>query len=54
MNEIKRYKTKSGNSVSKMTLGTVQLGLEYGIANKEGRTRKPVIIATNKPAKIFQ
>jgi aryl-alcohol dehydrogenase-like predicted oxidoreductase len=25
------------NSISKMTLGTVQLGLNYGIANKEGK-----------------
>lgn len=25
------------NSISKMTLGTVQLGLNYGIANNEGK-----------------
>jgi len=25
------------NSISKLTLGTVQLGLNYGIANNEGK-----------------
>jgi aryl-alcohol dehydrogenase-like predicted oxidoreductase len=28
---------KNRNSISRMTLGTVQLGLNYGIANKEGK-----------------
>jgi aryl-alcohol dehydrogenase-like predicted oxidoreductase len=28
---------KSGFTISKMTLGTVQLGLDYGIANNEGK-----------------
>jgi aryl-alcohol dehydrogenase-like predicted oxidoreductase len=34
---LKNYDMKLNNSVSKMTLGTVQLGLNYGIANIEGK-----------------
>ena len=31
------YTQKKGLSISKFTLGTVQLGLDYGIANKKGK-----------------
>jgi aryl-alcohol dehydrogenase-like predicted oxidoreductase len=31
---------KKGNSFSRMTLGTVQLGLNYGIANNEGKPQE--------------
>jgi aryl-alcohol dehydrogenase-like predicted oxidoreductase len=32
-----QYSTKQGLSISKLTLGTVQLGLNYGIANQAGK-----------------
>ena len=32
-----QYSTKQGLSISKLTLGTVQLGLSYGIANQAGK-----------------
>ncbi len=32
-----RYIEKNGYRISEMTLGTVQLGLDYGISNKDGK-----------------
>jgi hypothetical protein len=31
------YTKVNGLNISKLTLGTVQLGMEYGIANKSGK-----------------
>jgi spore coat polysaccharide biosynthesis protein SpsF len=34
------YRVVSGRAVGQMTLGTAQLGLEYGVANRTGKPNR--------------